>query len=164
MRTTQKCGHSPRSAGLGWPSWGPTGRQQTPPPGPQSRPFPDTCGPLGGLCGGQSREAGFSKGLRGSWPFVCMNYRCPPPQVAGHGSPSGAPHWSEPSGLSALVSTRELPTPSSPPGIVCPGLRLGFHSAQNKGGGRGAGDRTLIPQRVCAEQEGPRGWQAGTGG
>ena len=105
-----------------------------------------------------------SKGLQCSWPFVCMNYRCSPPQVAGHGSPSGAPHWGESSGLSAPVSTWELPTPSPPPGLMCPGLRLGFHSAQNEGGGRGARDRTLIPQHVSAEQEGPRGWQPGTGG
>ena len=132
---------------------------------PRSRPSPDTCGTAsGGLCGGQTREAGFSKGLRCSWPFVCMNYRCSPPQVAGHGSPSGAPHWGESSGLSAPVSTWELPIPSPPPSLMCPGLHLGFHSAQNQGGGRGAGDRTLTPQCVSAEQEGPRGWQPGTGG
>lgn len=47
---------------------------------------------------------------------------------------------------------------------MCPGLRLGFHSAKNEGGGRGARDRTLIPQHVSAEQEGPRVWQPGTGG
>ena len=130
MRTTP-----PGAQALGGLPGDPQGGSKPFPQGCRAVPPPTPAGPLGGLCGGRSHEAGFSKGLRCSWPFVCMNYRCPP-QVAGHGSPSGAPHWSKPSGLSALVSTQELPTPSSPLASCAQDLSW-FSFSSERGWGKG---------------------------
>ena len=157
MRTTP-----PGAQALGGLPGDPQGGSKPLPQGQRAVPPPTPAGPLGGLCGGRSHEAGFSKGLRCSWPFVCMNYRCPPPKWQDMARPQVPP-----TGVSPAASLPWCPLGNSPPPHPrwhrVPRTRLGFHSAQNEGGGRAAGDRSLIPQRVCAEQEGPRGWQARTG-